>query len=74
MNGAINANEPLLSPSEASRLLNVSIRTLENWRARHEGPPFVKFSPRVIRYRLPELLIWLRLHTQGAIESGGAVQ
>jgi len=69
-----NANEPLLSPSEASRLLNVSIRTLENWRARRGGPPFIKFSPRVIRYRLPELEIWLRLHTQGAIESGGAVQ
>lgn len=38
--------------------LQVPIRTIEDWRYRHMGPPFVKMG-RSIRYRKKEVDRWL---------------
>lgn len=42
-------NEPsvdsLLTPAEVARLLRVTPATLANWRARGDGPEFVKLGP-----------------------------
>jgi hypothetical protein len=40
---------PLLNEAEAARLLNLSIRTLQAWRSRGFGPPYVRVG-RAIRY------------------------
>ena len=45
---------PFLNQSELARRWSVSLRTLENWRYRRIGPPFVKIGARV-RYRLAQI-------------------
>jgi predicted site-specific integrase-resolvase len=42
--------EGLLNPREAARVLGVSPRTLEAWRALGKGPTYFRVSRRVIRY------------------------
>jgi len=52
---AQNGSSPLLTPEQAGELLGLSWRTLEGWRQRGHGPPFVKLSTRRIRYRRADL-------------------
>ena len=40
----------LLSELEVSASLSISPQTLRNWRAKGEGPRFVKVGKRVVRY------------------------
>jgi hypothetical protein len=40
----------LLSPSQVSKQLGVSLATLKLWRLKGVGPPAMKISPRVTRY------------------------
>jgi excisionase family DNA binding protein len=49
----------LMTPPEAAQLLNVSERSLENWRHRGGGPAFVRVSGRCIRYRRDDLVNWI---------------
>ena len=52
-------DERLYTEEEAARFLKVSIRSLQNWRTRPEGPmgpPFVRISSRCIRYRRRDLI------------------
>ena len=41
----------LLTPGEFADLISVSEATVERWRGQGEGPPFVKVSGKVVRYR-----------------------
>lgn len=56
--------ESLVSETEAARLLDVSVRTLQAWRAQDAGPPYVRVG-RLIRYVRASLLAWItsRTHT-----------
>lgn len=63
--------EPLLmNEKAAARLLGFKVRTLQTWRHRGGGPPFIRVSPRCIRYRKEDLLAWIeerrRLSTSDA--------
>jgi predicted DNA-binding transcriptional regulator AlpA len=49
----------LLTELEAATLLNVSHRSLQNWRVRGGGPQFVKIGGRIVRYRCADLVSWL---------------
>lgn len=42
--------ETLLTVEEAASRLKVSKHTLNRWRVTGEGPPFVKYGPRLVRY------------------------
>jgi predicted DNA-binding transcriptional regulator AlpA len=57
----------LINETEAARFLGYSVRTLQNWRVRGGGPPYIKVSNRSIRYRRRDLIAWadahLRSHT-----------
>jgi DNA-binding transcriptional MerR regulator len=55
-------DDHLLTELQAASLLNLSVRTLQAWRARGAGPPFVK-AGRAIRYRRRDLLRWLDNNT-----------
>jgi predicted DNA-binding transcriptional regulator AlpA len=46
----------LLTETQAAYLLGVRHRTLQGWRQRGDGPPFVKVSRRAVRYRRRDLL------------------
>jgi predicted DNA-binding transcriptional regulator AlpA len=52
----------LLSQAETAELLNLKPRTLERWRQKREGPPWVCYSARCVRYRRSEVLRWLAAH------------
>ena len=54
----------LLTVDEAAARLKISKHTLNRWRVTGEGPPFVKYGPRLVRYVESELDNWAqeRLH------------
>lgn len=45
----------ILRQSEAAEYLNLSPRTLENWRYRGGGPRFVRLGRRLVVYQLEDL-------------------
>jgi hypothetical protein len=47
--------ENLIDERDAARLLKLSTATLQAWRARRIGPPFVVLSRKAVRYRVGEL-------------------
>ena len=51
--------DELLVTAQAARLLDISPRTLEGFRCRGGGPPFIRISSRAIRYRRGDLYQWL---------------
>jgi hypothetical protein len=55
----------LLTTAEAATYLAVSPRTLEGWRARLVGPPYVK-PPKgsAVRYAITDLEQWVKDSTQ----------
>ena len=50
--------EQLLTTAQAADVLGVKPKTLENWRAEGCGPKHLALSPRVIRYKLTEVMAW----------------
>lgn len=56
---AMEAAAPeLLTTREAADVLRLSHRTMENWRQRNQGPPWVELPGRAIRYRRRDLDDW----------------
>lgn len=53
--------QPLLTPgdlldeTEVAALLALKVATLRNWRAKDEGPRYVKLGKRAVRYRRADL-------------------
>jgi excisionase family DNA binding protein len=54
--------QPLLNQTQAAEVLAVQPRTMESWRCRGGGPPFVRVGRRV-RYRLKDLQAWIEGRT-----------
>jgi excisionase family DNA binding protein len=48
----------LLTVEEAAARLKISKHTLNRWRVTGEGPPFVKYGPRLVRYGSTRLGEW----------------
>ena len=55
----------LLREEDVAELLNLSVRTLQSWRLRSCGPPFVQVG-RAIRYRRRDLVAWIEANTVGS--------
>lgn len=49
----------LMTEVETADYLGLTTRTLQAWRVKGGGPPFLRVSPRVIRYRRVEIDAWL---------------
>jgi len=60
------ADDLLDQRQAAARLGLASSRTLEAWRRRGYGPPFLRLSPRLVRYRASDLDTWLAARVVGA--------
>jgi predicted DNA-binding transcriptional regulator AlpA len=60
------ADDLLDQRQAAARLGLPSARTLEAWRSRGYGPPFLRLSPRLVRYRASDLEQWLAARVVGA--------
>lgn len=52
-----------LTTAELSEIIGVDALTIEGWRRRGGGPPFVKFK-RGVRYDLAQVKAWLRANTR----------
>lgn len=52
--------DELMTVEEAAARLKISKHTLNRWRVTGEGPPFVKYGPRLVRYIEVALLDWER--------------
>ncbi|MQA92561.1 MAG: helix-turn-helix domain-containing protein [Gemmatimonas sp.] len=48
----------LLSERDAAAALGLTPRTLQEWRRRGGGPPYVRISSRCLRYRVADLEEW----------------
>ena len=53
----------LLDETQTAKVFNVSERTLQAWRLRGGGPPFVRISSRCIRYRNSDLAAFIDART-----------
>jgi predicted DNA-binding transcriptional regulator AlpA len=67
---------PLLDEAGAASYLKISRKTMEGWRLRGGGPPYVRISHRCVRYRPEDLDAWLEArifnHTAEETSSVGA--
>lgn len=50
-------DDEIMTGAQVAELLHVSIRTLEEWRQTHTGPPYRKMGKHV-RYLRSEVLAW----------------
>ena len=57
--------DALLREQDAADFLSLSVRTLQSWRIRLAGPPFVQVG-RAVRYRRRDLVAWIEANTIGA--------
>jgi predicted DNA-binding transcriptional regulator AlpA len=48
----------LIDERAAAESLGLTPRTLQHWRWRGDGPPFVRISSRCVRYRKSDLEAW----------------
>ncbi len=60
------ANEVLLTVEEAAARLKISKHTLNRWRVTGEGPPFLKYGPRLVRYIDRVLDDWAQKRLHGS--------
>ena len=52
-------HEPLMTTSQAAKVLGLSRRTLEAYRVRGGGPRFVRIAPTCVRYRPQDVEAWV---------------
>jgi len=52
----------LRKPEWAAEQLEVTVETLEKWRAQHIGPPFYRLSSRLIRYSVRDIEDYKKRH------------
>ncbi len=57
------ADAALLNETQAAQLLGITIRALQGWRLRGDGPLYVKLG-RLVRYRRSEIERWLDAHSR----------
>lgn len=61
----------LLTVEEAAARLKLSKHTLNRWRVTGEGPPFVKYGPRLVRYGVAKLEEWEQARVRGSTSEYG---
>jgi len=62
-----------LNTTQAARILQLSSRTLENFRVRGGGPAFMKFGGRVF-YRPEDILDWVERTVRTSTSDPGPMQ
>ncbi len=60
------SSEVLLTVEDAAARLKISKHTLNRWRVTGEGPPYIKYGPRLVRYEEAALDAWARDRTRGS--------
>lgn len=63
--------QTLLTVDEAAARVKISKHTLNRWRVTGEGPPFVKYGPRLVRYIDHVLDAWAQKRLHGSTSEYG---
>jgi predicted DNA-binding transcriptional regulator AlpA len=58
--------DDLMTTSELAEMLGISVQWLEIGRSKSYGPPFVRLSPRRVRYNRSDVIAWLAERTHAA--------
>ena len=66
MEMGVMTSDVLLTVEEAAVRLKISKHTLNRWRVTGEGPPFVKYGPRLERYVARKLDAWAEARTRSS--------
>jgi len=53
----------LLTRTEVAEIFGLSKRWLEVAACQGEGPPIVRITPRMVRYRFADIEAWIEAHT-----------
>jgi predicted DNA-binding transcriptional regulator AlpA len=56
------SDDAILTEVEIADFLKLSTRTLQSWRVKNDGPPFIRVG-RAIRYRLRDVVRWIEERT-----------
>ena len=67
----VMTSDLLLTVEVAAARLKISKHTLNRWRVTGEGPPFVKYGPRLVRYIDRTLEEWAIARTRGSTSEYG---
>jgi hypothetical protein len=68
---SLSPSRTLLTETQAAEWLQVSVRTLQNWRLRGgTGPVFIK-AGRAVRYRTSDLFSWLDVQCRRSTSDPG---
>jgi predicted DNA-binding transcriptional regulator AlpA len=59
---SLNPADRILTEDEVAALTSFSTRTLQAWRQRNVGPPFMRVR-RSIRYSQADVLAWMKAQT-----------
>jgi predicted DNA-binding transcriptional regulator AlpA len=63
----VNERKPepdkLLRTADVAYVLGMARITIQNWRARGEGPPFIRISSKSVRYSEKALAKWVKDRT-----------
>jgi predicted DNA-binding transcriptional regulator AlpA len=62
LHGTTPVSNRWLRPAQVARLIGFSTKTLRNWRYLGRGPRFVRLSRTQVRYRLSDVVAWMREH------------
>ena len=65
------SSEVLLTVEDAAVRLKISKHTLNRWRVTGEGPPFIKYGPRLVRYDPLVIDEWARKRTRASTSEYG---
>ncbi len=61
----------MLTVEDAAARLKISKHTLNRWRVTGEGPPFVKYGPRLVRYIDSVLDEWAKTRLKASTSEYG---
>lgn len=65
---ALGEGGDLVDQDGAAHYIGRPVRTLEQWRYRREGPPYIK-AGRAVRYSIRDLDRWLAAHRVDPMEA-----
>jgi len=51
--------ETYLSEKEVSKIMGLTVRTLQTWRVKSKGPKFMKYGGRLVRYKIKDITNWM---------------
>jgi predicted DNA-binding transcriptional regulator AlpA len=71
LNGQAKDTSALLTAKDVAKLLNMSEKTLANWRSQNKGPPYIKFPGKNgkggVRFEIAAVRKWQESNTKSPI-------